>query len=128
MVGFPRFFSLYRGYANSDRAQIAGNQSRLAEALAKGTASAVVPPSGDSASGWAYRPARGTTTTRVFGRPFSTSERGKLYRIEITGRRVPGYPSIRRSNRAIVVSYENLSATLQKINKEGGKVSSITPA
>lgn len=131
MAGFPRMFSLYRGYANSDRAQIAGSPSRLAKELAQAAVSSVVPPSNaDNSNGWAYQPAAkgAATTRRVFGRPGSTGDRGSLYRIEITGRRRPGYPSIRRSNRVLVVSYENLSQTLQQINKSGGRVASITPA
>lgn len=128
IASFPRMFSLYRGYANSDRAQIAGTSARLAEDLAQGMVSAVVPPSGADNNGWAYRRARGTMTNRVFGRPSSTSERGNLYRIEIAGRRRPGYPSIRRSNRAVVVPYEDLNQTLKRINKTGGRVASVSPA
>jgi len=131
MAGFPRMFSLYRGYANSDRAQIAGSSSRLAKELAQGTVSAVVPPSSaDNSNGWAYQPAAkgATTTRRVFGRQTATSDRGSLYRIEVTGRRLPGYPSIRRSNRVLVVPYESLSQTLQQINQSGGRVASITSA
>ncbi len=130
MAGFPRMFRLYRGYANSDRAQVAGSASRLAKELAQNAVSAVVPPSGaDNNNGWAYQAAKGAgVSTRVFGRPGSTSDRGSLYRIEIAGRRRPGYPSIRRSNRVLVVPYEKLSQTLQQINQSGGRVASITPA
>lgn len=130
MAGFPRMFRLYRGYANSDRAQVAGSASRLAKDLARNAVSEIVPPSGtDKNNGWTYQSAKGAgVSTRVFGRPGSTSDRGSLYRIEIAGRRLPGYPSIRRSNRALVVSYERLSQTLQQINQSGGRVASITPA
>lgn len=129
IAGFTRIFSLYRGYANSDRAQIAGKQSRLASELAMGGTSAIVPPSGIDKSGWAYQASKkGTVTTRVFGRSSSTTERGDLYRIEVAGSRLPGYPSIRRSSRVLVVSYEALSRTLQQINKAGGRVASITRA
>ena len=128
-VGFTRMFSLYRGYANSDRAQIAGSQSRLAAELAMGSSSAVIPPSGVDNQGWAYQaPKKGYVSTRVFGRPTSTAERGQLYRLEVAGGRSLGYPRIRRTNRVLVVPYEALSKTLQQINKTGGRVSSITPA
>ena len=127
IAGFTRMFSLYRGYANSDRSQIAGNQSRLASELALGSVSAVIPPSGTENNGWAYRASKqGTVPNRVFGRQSSTAERGTLYRIEVAGMRDPGYPSIRRSSRALVVPYEALSKTLQQINKTGGRVASIT--
>ncbi|MEO0455312.1 MAG: phycobilisome linker polypeptide [Cyanobacteria bacterium P01_A01_bin.114] len=129
IAGFTRMFSLYRGYANSDRAQIAGSGSRLASELAMGSASAIVPPSGGSSSGWAYQASKqGTVINRVFGRPTPTAARGNLYRIEISGMRLPGYPSIRRSSRVLVVPYEALSKTLQQINKTGGQVASITRA
>lgn len=127
--GFTRMFKLYRGYANSDRAQIKGTASRLASELALGSASAVVPPSGTDDSGWAYQASkRGNVNTRVFGRPSMTTERGSLYRIEIAGMRRPGYPSIRRSSRVLVVPYEALSQTLTQVNKTGGRVANITKA
>ncbi len=47
-------FQLYRGYANSDRAQVAGTTSRLAKDLALNSVSAVVAPSGGGV-GWAYQ-------------------------------------------------------------------------
>ena len=129
IAGFTRMFSLYRGYANSDRSQIAGNQSRLASELALDKATPVVPPSGTDDNGWAYRPSKqGNVPNRVFGRPGSTAARDNLYRIEIAGMRNPGYPSIRRSSRVLVVPYEALSQTLQQINKTGGRVASITRA
>ncbi len=129
IAGFTRMFSLYRGYANSDRSQIAGSDSRLAAELAQGSVSAVVPPSGTDSNGWAFRDAKqGNVPNRAFARPTSTTERGQLYRIEVSGQRLPGYPSIRRSSRALVVPYEELSQTLQRINKSGGRIASITPA
>ncbi|MEL6552640.1 MAG: phycobilisome linker polypeptide [Cyanobacteria bacterium J06621_11] len=128
MAGFTRMFSLYRGYANSDRAQIAGNRSRLAKELAQQNVSAIVPPSSADNNGWAYQASRGTVVNRAFGRPGSTAKRDRLYRIEITGRSQPGYPSIRRSSRALIVPFEALSQTLRDIHKTGGRVASITNA
>lgn len=124
-VGFTRMFQLYRGYANSDRAQVAGKPSRLAKELATNNASAVVAPSGSS-GGWAYQESeRGVAPERVF----RTSNRdSRIYRIEIAGINLPGYPKVRRSSRALLVTYEQLTPTLQKINKMGGKVASITLA
>ena len=130
MAGFPRMFSLYRGYANSDRAQIAGTTSRLAEDLARGSVSAVIPPSSsDEGKGWAYRTARGANTpNRSFARPTSTTERGSLFRIEIAGQRRPGYPSIRRSNRVLVVPYEALNETLKRVSQSGARIANISKA
>ena len=126
-VGFTRMFRLYRGYANSDRSQLAGANSRLAVDLAKNSASAIVAPSGGT-EGWAYLPSvKGTAPSRTFGRSSQGSTSG-LYRIEVTAISVPRYPKVRRSNKEFIVPYEQLSNTLQQINKLGGKVASITLA
>jgi phycocyanin-associated rod linker protein len=127
-VGFTRIFRLYRGYANSDRSQIAGNASRLAADLAQNAPSAIVGPSGAN-SGWAYSPSKsGNTPSKALGGNVAYGNVGKLYRIEISAISKPGYPSVRRSNRAVIVPYEQLNNTLTQINKSGGKVASITPA
>lgn len=126
-VGFTRMFRLYRGYANSDRAQVAGSASRLATDLATNSASAIVAPSGGS-EGWAYQAAKkGTAPSRTFGRS-SQGSSDRLYRIEVAGISLPRYPKVRRSNKEFIVPYEQLSSTLQQINKLGGKVASITLA
>ncbi|VEP12138.1 Phycobilisome 39 kDa linker polypeptide, phycocyanin-associated, rod [Hyella patelloides LEGE 07179] len=124
-VGFPRMFQLYRGYANSDRAQIAGKPSRLAQELAANNASAVVAPSGGTA-GWAYRDSsRGVTPERAFR---NSNKEGRIYRVEIAGMSLARYPRVRRASRALLVPYEQLTPTLQRINKMGGKVASVTLA
>lgn len=126
-VGFTRMFRLYRGYANSDRAQVGGSSPRLAAELARNSASAVIAPSGGS-NGFAYVPSkRDVVPNRVFGSAVAgTSDR--LYRIEVAGISLPRYPKVRRSNREFIVPYEQLSSTLQQIHKMGGKVASVTLA
>ncbi len=126
-VGFTRMFRLYRGYASSDRSQLEGTSSRLAGELARNSASTVVGPSGGS-EGFAYRPSKqGVTPNRTFGRSSVGSSSG-LYRIEVSGISLPRYPWVRRSNKEFVVPYDQLSDTLQRINKLGGKVASVTLA
>ena len=126
-AGFPRMFQLYRGYATSDRSQIAGATSRLASELGRNSVSAVIGPSGVN-EGWAYRPSRqGAVPSRVFGRS-SIDASDRLYRIEVSAVSLPRYPRVRRSNQEFVVPYEQLSSTLQQINKMGGKVASINIA
>lgn len=126
-VGFTRMFRLYRGYANSDRSQLEGSDSRLASELAKNGVSAVVAPSSDDES-FAYRPSeKGTMPNRAFGRP-TTGTGDRLYRIEVSGISLPRYPRVRRSSREFIVPYNQLSSTLQQINRLGGKVASITVA
>lgn len=128
-AGFPHMFKLYRGYANSDRSQLGGTAPQLVQELAQSQATAVVAPSGDN-DGWAYRRTNGMTPTqRAFGRSKVNSGLGtRLYRVEISGLCLPRYPRIRQSSRVLIVSYDQLSKTLQKVNKEGGKVASVTPA
>jgi phycocyanin-associated rod linker protein len=127
-VGFSRMFRLYRGYANSDRSQLEGSSTRLATELARNSASAVVGPSGGN-DGWAYRASKSGNTPNAAlggGTPYGSSDR--IYRIEVSGMRNPGYPSVRRSSAAFLVPYEKLSSKLQQISRLGGKVASITPA
>ncbi len=125
IAGFPRMFQLYRGYANSDRAQVAGKASRLAKDLALNSVSAVISPSGGG-EGWAYRPSsQGVTPNQTFR---NSNKEGRIYRIEIAGMANLGYPRVRRASRALLVSYEDLSTTLQQISKMGGKVASVTLA
>jgi phycocyanin-associated rod linker protein len=126
-TGFTGLFSLYRGYANSDLSQITGASSSLATNLAKNSASAIVAPSGGG-QGFAYLPSeQGTRPTRVFGRS-AIGSTDKLYRIEVSGLSLPRYPKVRRVNKEYIVPYEQLSNTLQQINKLGGRVASVTIA
>jgi phycocyanin-associated rod linker protein len=127
MAGFPRMFRLYRGYANSDRSQVAGTKSRLATELGRNSTSAVVPPSGGN-DGFAYQPsAQSVMPNRAFGRSIQ-GDSARLYRIEVAGVSLPRYPRVRRSNKEFIVPYEQLSSTLQQIHKIGGKVASVTIA
>ena len=50
----------------------------------------------------------------------------RQYRIEVATISRPRYPKVRRSNTEYIVPYEQLNSTLQRINKLGGKVASIT--
>ena len=125
IAGFTRMFQLYRGYANSDSSQIAGKQSRLAEELGGNSVSAVISPSGGG-EGWAYRPSgRDNAPNKTFRNP---SRSGRVYRIEVAGMNLPRYPKVRRVSKAWFVPYEELSTTIQKICKMGGKIASITLA
>ncbi len=128
MAGFPRMFQLYRGYANSDSSQVAGNKSRLAAELGRNDTSAVIPPSGGTNDGFGYQPSeRGTMPNRTFGRSIQ-GESSRLYRIEVASANLPRYPRVRRVNKEYIVPYEQLSSTLQQINKIGGKIASVTLA
>ena len=126
-VGFTRMFRLYRGYANSDSAQLEGNNSRLAVELGTNTATAVVGPSGGS-EGWAYRAsAQNVTPSSGFGGSAAYGKEGRLFRVEVSGIRTGGYPSVRRSSKAFIVPVEDLSSQMQKFQRLGAKIASITP-
>jgi phycocyanin-associated rod linker protein len=103
-VGFTRMFQLYQGYANSDRAQ--GNSGSP-----RNIATPVNTPGGRGSLS-------GTTTTA----------RGNAYRLRVTQGAPGGKAQLRRSLKEYVVPYERLSATLQKVNKQGGRIISLTEA
>lgn len=124
-VGFNRMFRLYRGYANSDRAQVEGKTSRLARELATNSASSIVGPSGSNEN-WNYRASNDVAPRKNLGNAVGQGDR--VYRIEVTGLLSPGYPKVRRSSTAIFVPYERLSEKLQQLQRQGGKIVSINPA
>lgn len=125
-VGFPRLLQLYRGYANSDRAQFIGNTPRLVKDLARNTASVVVPPSG-GAGGFAFQSAqKGDASFSSFGGSKAFGS-GRLFRVEVAGISGPGYPKVRRVNKAVIIPYEELTPHMQRVQRQGGKIASITP-
>jgi phycocyanin-associated rod linker protein len=126
IAGFTRMFQLYRGYATSDRSQLAGNTPHLAGELGRNTASPIVGPSGGN-TGFAYRPApKGETPTTAFGGSKAFGDR-RLYRVEVAAAAQPRYPNVRRVNRAVIIPYEELSDHMQRVQRQGGKIASITP-
>lgn len=126
-VGFNRMFQLYRGYANSDRAQVGGTSSRLARELATNGSSSIVGPSGSNAN-WSFRASNDLAPQKAMGNGVGSSVGDRVYRIEVTSLRGPGYPQLRRSSTAYIVPYERLSEKMQQIQRQGGKIVSITPA
>lgn len=126
-AGFPRMFRLYRGYATSDRSQLGQKKSRLATDLAKNSVSAVVGMAGVS-TGWNYQPsAQGVVPLKAFGSNEVTS-RGRLYRIEVACMNLPRYPKVRRINSELIVPFAELNNTLQRVQRMGGKIASVSIA
>lgn len=110
-VGFSRLFQLYRGYANSDRAQGA-RTAKLTRELARNSASPVY---------------LGTTKEILTGN--AGGGRDKVYRVRsIQGAGSGRMARVRRSSVEYLVPYEQLSGRLQQINRQGGQVTSITLA
>lgn len=124
-VGFTRLLHLYRGYANSDRAQLIGKTPRLVTELARNTSSAVIPPSG-GAGGFAFLPAKkGETSYSAFGGS-KAFKSGRLFRVEVAAISGPGYPKVRRVNKVVIIPYEELTPHMQRVQRQGGKIASIT--
>jgi phycocyanin-associated rod linker protein len=111
MAAFPRMFQLYRGYASSDRTQTGNGRPRLTYDLARN----VVTPVSFTENRQAL-----TSTT--------ANERGQLYRLRVSQAARGKAPQIRRSIREYVVSYDQLSTTLQKMHKNGCQIISLTNA
>jgi phycocyanin-associated rod linker protein len=119
-VGFTRLFKLYRGYATSDRSQFQGTFPRLAVELAGNTSSTIAAP------GASYIAAKkGEAPVSTFGG--SEALAGRLYRVEVASANLPRYPKVRRINRSVIITYEELSPYMQRVQREGGKITSVTP-
>ncbi len=110
-IGFSRMFQLYQGYANSDRAQGHNKSAALTEDLGRNLATPVRTPNlGRGLAGNAK------------------GERGQLYRVRIVQANRSLSTQIRRSASECLVTYEQLSATLQRLNQRGSRVVSIDRA
>lgn len=110
-VGFSRMFQLYRGRANSDRAQGKNRSAWLTEELATNSATPV--------------------RTSGFGRGLAGTaggNRAQLFRVRFTQANRGGSPQVRKSMQEYLVSYDQLTPTLQRLNQRGGRIVSITEA
>jgi phycocyanin-associated rod linker protein len=123
-AGFTRMFQLYRGYANSDRAQV-GSSSRLARELASNKTSTIVGPSGSN-EGWYFRAASDVAPQKALGNAVGKGDR--LFRLEVSSIRGAGYPQVRRSTTAYIVPSERLLEKMQQIHRQGGRIVSVNPA
>jgi phycocyanin-associated rod linker protein len=125
-VGFNRMFRLYRGYANSDRSQSEGRSPHLARELAQNRSSNIISPSGSG--NWSYyRASSDAAPNKCLGGSV-TGESDRVYRIEVAGLYGRGYPSLRRSSTAYLVPYNQLSYKMQQLQRQGGRIVSVTPA
>ncbi|MDY6936437.1 MAG: phycobilisome linker polypeptide [Cyanobacteriota bacterium] len=106
-VGFNRMFQLYRGYANSDRAQ-SQKQGWLTWEVGKNLSSQVRTPSSRTLTG------------------NTSGARGQSYRVRVVRAAPRVGPQVRQTTTEFIVSYEGLSGRLQQIARSGGKVMSVT--
>lgn len=110
-VGFVRMFQLYRGYASSDRARTQNKKGCLTAELATNTATPIRTPG--------------------FGKELQGTTRGKrekFYRLRVSQSASGRIPQIRRGIQEYLVSYEQLSSTMQRLNQRGSRIINITSA
>ncbi len=110
-IGFNRLFTLYRGDASSDRAQSRAKSGRLTSEVAMNMATPL-----RSAS-------LGGELTGVAG-----GSRNQLYRVRVSQGASNQTTQIRRGIGEYLVAFEQLSATLQRLNQRGSRIVDISPA
>lgn len=111
-AGFSRMFQLYRGRANSDRAQGKNKSAWLTQELAGNTAAPV--------------------RTATFGGKSlggnTRGDRGQLYRVRVMQSARGQAPQVRRTVQEYLVSFEQLTTNLQRMNQRGCRVIDVSPA
>jgi len=75
---------------------------------------------------WAYRAPQNAVTQSRQGPTLGQDER--MYRIEVVGLAGPGYPKVRRVTTTFLVPYDQLSLRMQQIQRQGGRIASVTSA
>jgi phycoerythrin-associated linker protein len=124
MVQFTHTFQLVRGASSSSlKGDLAGKAPKLNSLVINPTPTAVISPGSPGAT---FRNPAGSARTRLGS---AASEKGKIYRIEVTGYRANTISKVsrfRRSNQVYLVPFDELSATYQKIHRDGGVIASIT--
>ncbi|MEL6553353.1 MAG: phycobilisome linker polypeptide [Cyanobacteria bacterium J06621_11] len=127
MSQFTHTFELVRGPSSSSlKGDIAGKRPKLNSLVIQSTPKPVISAAG---AGAAFREPERSARKRLGNPGAGTTEQGKTYRIEVTGyqaKTLRKTSRLRRSNRVYLVSFSELSATYQKIHREGGKIASIT--
>ncbi|MBE9182141.1 phycobilisome linker polypeptide [Oculatella sp. LEGE 06141] len=125
-TGFTRMFRLYRGYASSDRGQAAGRSPHVFRELAQNRASTIIKPTTSGSMGGFHGAGSSDTPNKALGGSYG--EAGRIYRLEVAGIREPGYPRVRRSNKAFLVPVEQMLPKMQQIHRMGGRIVSVSPA
>jgi phycocyanin-associated rod linker protein len=106
-IGFSRLLHLYRGYANSDRAQ-GQKQPRLTWEVARNLASPI------------SLPAVGALSGSLGG------ARGAVYRLRVMKSASPNGAVVRQTTTELLVAYDQLTTKLQQLGRSGNKVLSVT--
>jgi phycocyanin-associated rod linker protein len=106
-IGFSRLLHLYRGYANSDRAQ-GQKQPRLTWEVTRNLATPIDAPTPAALSG-------------ALG-----GSRGDVYRLRVLQSAAPNSAVVRQSTTEILVPYDQLTTKLQQLSRAGRKVIGVT--
>lgn len=106
-IGFSRLLHLYRGYANSDRAQ-GQKQPRLTWEVARNLAT----------------PIKAATPSALSGG--LGGSRGDVYRLRVLRSALSTSTVVRQTTTELLVSYDQLTNKLQQLNRSGSKVISVT--
>ncbi len=121
MIGFTHTFQLVRGASTSSfKADLAGKAPKLNSLVINATATPVL------AAGSTFRVPDGVARQRHGA---GASDRGKVYRIEVTSYRANNVKRIsqfRRSNQVFMVPFDQLSEAYQRVHRDGGTIASIT--
>jgi phycoerythrin-associated linker protein len=115
---FSYMLQLSRGVAASVKGDICKNQSRLNPSV---HAEAPVPVVSPNAKGNVFRKVGTDGVTR---QGVGAAEEGRTFRIEITG--LNNYRLHKRSNRVRFVPFSKLLDVQRQIQREGGRIASIT--
>jgi phycoerythrin-associated linker protein len=116
---FSYVMQLARGVGASVRGDARRTQSRLNPAVHAELPLPVVSP---NAKGSAFRavPADGVTRQGV-----GAGEEGRTFRVEVTG--FNNYRLHKRSNRVLFVPFDQLLKVQQQVQRQGGRIASLTP-
>ncbi|NJM98220.1 MAG: photosystem I reaction center subunit XII [Phormidesmis sp. RL_2_1] len=106
-IGFSRLLHLYRGYANSDRAQ-GQKQPRLTWEMARNLATPIAAASPSSISG-------------SLG-----GSRGDVYRLRVLRSSAANAATVRQATTELLVPYNQLTTKLKQLSRSGSKVLSVT--
>lgn len=125
IVQFTHTFQLVRGASSSSlKGDLVGKSSKLNALVIQSTPTAVISP---ASAGSGFRNPLGSPRVRLGS---GADENGKIYRIEATGYRAKTFNKVsqfRCCNQVYLVSFNELSATYQKIHRQGGVIASVTP-
>ena len=116
---FSYMLQLTRGVGASVRGDLLKNQSRLNPAVHAEQPLPVVSP---NAKGAGFRKVASDGVTR---QGVGAGEEGRTFRVEITG--FSNYRLHKRSNRVRFIPFNKLLQVQQQIQREGGRIASITP-